>query len=223
MNDKIISKINKLLALTSSSNEHESAKAAEMAFKLMEENGITTQDLNIANLEEDLGPIKNENLKYKSQLCTWEKNLAYIIADYFDCCAYTSSKWHPYKDWKIYSVGFVGHESNRITAITMYEWLRKAIQKEANKKFSTYAYQQSYCLGIVIGLSEKYTKKRDNNSNEAGLVIYDEVKSWMKNNMTLGEGKSRAVSITSSAYASGRADSGNYSLNRQFGLKAIGC
>ena len=56
MNDKIISKINKLLALTSSSNEHESAKAAEMAFKLMEQNGISRQDLDTANLQEELGP-----------------------------------------------------------------------------------------------------------------------------------------------------------------------
>ena len=41
MNPKIISRINKLMALTSSSNENESAKAAEMALKLMEENGIS--------------------------------------------------------------------------------------------------------------------------------------------------------------------------------------
>lgn len=223
MNQKIVQRINKLLALTSSPNENESAKAAEMAFKLMEENGITKSDLTSANLEEDLGKISNENLKYKSQLCTWEKNLASVIAKYFNCCTYTSSKWHPYKNWKIYSVGFVGHEANRITAITMYEWLRKAIQKEAAKKFSTYGYQQSYCLGVVLGLYEKYGKSETSDSNETGLVIYDDVKNWMKNNMTLRDGKSRAVSIYSSVYEKGRADSDKYSLNRQVGLKRIGC
>lgn len=223
MNQKIVQRINKLLALTSSPNENESAKAAEMAFKLMEENGITKSDLTSANLEEDLGKISNENLKYKSQLCTWEKNLASVIAKYFNCCTYTSSKWHPYKDWKLYSVGFVGHEANRITAITMYEWLRKAIQKEAAKKFSTYGYQQSYCLGVVLGLYEKYGKSETSDSNETGLVIYDDVKNWMKNNMTLRDGKSRAVSIYSSVYEKGRADSDKYSLNRQVGLKRIGC
>ena len=223
MNQKIVQRINKLLALTSSSNENESAKAAEMAFKLMEENGITKSDLTSASLEEDLGKISNENLKYKSQLCTWEKNLASVIAKYFNCCTYTSSKWHPYKNWKIYSVGFVGHEANRITAITMYEWLRKAIQKEAAKKFTSYGYQQSYCLGVVLGLYEKYGKSETSDSNETGLIIYDDVKNWMKNNMSLRDGKSRAVSIYSSVYEKGREDSGKYSLNRQVGLKRIGC
>ena len=73
MNAKIISKINKLMALTSSSNKHESAKAAEMAFKLMEENGITSKDLDVANLENDLGAIDNEVLKAKTKLAIWEK------------------------------------------------------------------------------------------------------------------------------------------------------
>lgn len=223
MNEKIVARINKLMALTQSSNENESAKAAEMAFKLMEENGITASDLKSASLEEELGTISNENLKYKSWLCTWEKNLAYVIARYFNCCTYTSSKPHPTKDWKIYSVGFVGHEANRITAITMYEWLRKAIQREAGKKFSSYSYQQSYCLGVVLGLSERYGKESNVDSTETGLVIYDDVKNWMKDNMTLGQAKSRAVSIYSSVYAAGKADSSKYSLNRQVGLKRIGC
>lgn len=223
MNEKIVARINKLMALTQSSNENESAKAAEMAFKLMEENGITASDLTSASLEEDLGPIANENLKYKSWLCTWEKNLASVIATYFNCCTYTSSKWHPTKNWKIFSIGFVGHEANRITAITMYEWLRKAIQREANKKFQTYSFQQSYCLGVVLGLSERYGKESNVDSTETGLVIYDDVKNWMKNNMVLSQAKSRSVSIYSSVYAAGKADSSKYSLNRQVGLKRIGC
>lgn len=223
MNEKIVARINKLMALTQSSNENESAKAAEMAFKLMEENGITASDLTSASLEEDLGPIANENLQYKSYLRTWEKNLAYVIATYFNCCTYNSSKQHSYRNCKVYSVGFIGHEANRITAMTMYEWLRKVIQKEAAKKFSTYSYQQSYCLGIVRGLYDKYKKESNTDCNETGLIIYDDVKNWMKNNMVLGQAKSRAVSVHSSVYAAGRVDSSKYSLNRQVGLKRIGC
>ena len=223
MNQKIVQRINKLMALTQSSNENESTKAAEMALKLMEENNITMQDLNVAHLEEELGPIDDEKLAYKSQMCTWEKNLAYLIGTYFNCCSYTSSKWHPNKNWKIYAAGFIGHESNRITAITMYEWLRKSIQREASKKFSAYAYQQSYCLGIVSGLSEKYGQKKEDGADEAGLVIYNEVDNWVKQHKNMREGKSRAVSIYSGAFASGKAASANYSLNRQVGLKRIGC
>ena len=41
--------------------------------------------------------------------------------------------------------------------------------------------------------------------------------------MSLRDGKSRAISIYSSVYEKGRADSEKYSLNRQVGLKRIGC
>ena len=224
MNPKIISRINKLMALTSSSNENESAKAAEMALKLMEENGISAKDLDMANLENDLGPIDNEVLKHKTKLPIWEKQLALVIAKYFDCVSYTQKKSHPtHYGWWVYGVGFVGHEANRITAITMFEWLRKAIAKEANQKFTTNAYRNSFCIGCVQAIMDKYNTEKKADYNETGLVIYDEVQSWIDNHMSMGKSKSRVPSVYSRAYASGREAGNNYSLNRQFGLKAIGC
>lgn len=225
MNAKIISKINKLMALTSSSNKHESAKAAEMAFKLMEENGITAKDLDIANLENDLGTIDNEVLKAKTKLTIWEKQLAQVIANYFDCISYIQTQMHPTRwDWKVYAIGFVGHEANRITSITMYEWLRKAIAREANQKFTDNALRQSFCIGVVQGIMNKYDVKQKENKNEVGLVIYDEVQNWIDENMNMGKAKkSRVPSVYSGAYASGVKSADNYSLNKQFGLKAIGC
>ena len=225
MNKKIIDRINKLMALSTSSNENESSVAAQMAFELMEANGITTKDLDMANLENDLGEIGDQVLDAKSQLMPWEKQLAGVIAKYFDCVSYTQRKMHP-TDWNrcVYSVGFIGHESNRITAITMYEWLRKAIWKEANQKFKGIgAYQRSFCIGVVNGINSKYNSNKPKEEQEAGLVIYNDVQNWIKNNINLKEGSSRLPSVCSGAYASGRAASDNYSLNRQFGLKAIGC
>lgn len=224
MNPKIISRINKLMALTSSSNENESAKAAEMALKLMEENGISSKDLDMANLENDLGPIDNEVLKAKTKMNIWEKQLSNVIAKYFDCVAFTKKKSHPtHYGWYVYSIGFVGHEANRITAITMYEWLRKAIAKEANQKFTSNAYRNSFCIGCVQAIMEKYDTEKKSDYNETGLVIYDEVQNWIDNHMNMGKSKSRMPSVYSAAYASGKAAGNNYSLNRQFGLKAIGC
>ncbi len=226
MNEKIIARINKLMALTQSSNENESAKAAEMALKIMEENGISTKDLDIANLEADLGPVDNECLKETTYVPAWEKNLAYVIAKYFNCVTYIQNSYS-YKNWnkrKMYAVGFVGHESNRITAITMYEWLRKAILKESRQKFSQYSNQLSFCMGAASAIGLKYQDAEKDNSNEAGLVIYDEVQNWIDNHMNMKEGKaSRALSVSSAAYNAGKVAGGNYSLNRQFGLKAIGC
>lgn len=226
MNEKIIARINKLIALTQSSNEHESAKAAEMAMKLMEANGISTKDLNMANLEADLGVIDKEVLKESTYVPYWEKSLSYIIAKYFDCVTYIQGSWslNGWKKRKMYAVGFVGHESNRITAITMYEWLRKAIWREARQKFSNYANQMSFCIGAVNTISQKYESSKKDVYNEVGLVIYDEVQNWIDNNMNMGKGRaSRALSINSTAYNAGKEAGNNYSLNRQFGLKSIGC
>lgn len=226
MNEKIIARINKLMALTQSSNENESAKAAEMALKLMEENGISTKDLDIANLEADLGPIDREALNESTYVSAWEKNLAYTIAQYFNCVTYIQNSYRC-KNWKkrkMYAVGFVGHESNRITAMTMYEWLRKAINREARQKFTQYANQMSFCLGAANAIGQKYAEVKKDESNEAGLVIYDEVQNWIDNHMNMKEGRaSRSLSVSSAAYNAGKVAGGNYSLNRQFGLKAIGC
>ena len=58
MNEKIIARINKLMALTSSSNKNESEKAVEMAFKLMEKNNISMSDLKASNIKEELGEVE---------------------------------------------------------------------------------------------------------------------------------------------------------------------
>lgn len=223
MNAKIIARINKLMALTQSSNENESSVAAQMALELMESNGISTKDLDIANLENDLGTIDSEVLKESTYVPAWEKTLSYAIAQYFDCVSYIQNSWN-WNGRKMYAVGFVGHESNRITAITMFQWLKKAILKEARSKFSAYSNQMSFCVGAARGIANKYSNKEQKASEEYGLVVYDEVKNWIDNNMKMGEGKaSRSLSVNSAAYNAGKIAGGNYSLNRQFGLKAIGC
>lgn len=223
MNEKIIARINKLMALTNSPNKNESEKAAEMAFKLMESYGISTRDLNVANLEADLGEIDKQVLKAGSYITLWEKNLANVIASYFDCVSYISESRNCVGR-KTYAMAFIGHESNRVTTITMYEWLRKAIWRDARNKFSTYAYQMSFCAGAVNSIAGKYKKEKVVSSEENGLVVYNEVRRWIDENMNFnGTSKSRAVSIYSSAYASGKDAGNGYSLNRQFGLKAIGC
>ena len=224
MNEKILSRINKLMALTSSSNENESAKAAEMAFKLMEENNISMKDLNMANLQEDLGEIGVTNLKTVTKLSMWEKQLGLIIAKQFDSISFYKKMSHPKRwDWTVYSMSFIGHESNRITCQTMYDWLRKVINREAKKAFPDYGRQQSFCMGAVNALMKKYQKEEKECPNETGLVIYDEVRRWADENMHMTTAKSRAVSVYSSAMNKGSAMGNSLSLNKQFGLKAIGC
>lgn len=66
-------------------------------------------------------------------------------------------------------------------------------------------------------------ERKNSYSGETGLVIYDEVQNWIKNNMEMKQSKSRAVSVYSEAFHAGTQASANYSLNKQVGLKRIGC
>lgn len=135
MNEKIISKINKLMALTSSSNVHESAKAAEMAFKLMEENNISMNDLDASNIKEELGELGVSYSDSKSRVTFWERQLSLVIATHFDSISFFSVRPHPTTYGRyIRSIGFIGHESNRITCELMYDWLRKTIKRESKKE-----------------------------------------------------------------------------------------
>ena len=221
MNQKAVERINKLLALAQSPNQNEAEKASEMAFKLMEQYGISTRDLNLANLEQDLGQIGTTEAKGKSNLAIWEKQLAAVIAKYFDCISYHSKRFNHSKYKYEMVMGFVGHESNRITCEIMYDWLRKLIGREANKKFKSAAYRTSFAIGVVQGLMDKYDLFNETKTNETGLVIYDEVKNWIDQNMNMKQGKSRVPSVYSGAYAEGKHTGSELSLNKQFDLKAI--
>ena len=116
---------------------------------------------------------------------------------------------------------FIGHESNRITCEIMYDWLRKTIKRESRKKFSDYTQRQSFCVGVVQSLKEKYLKEKQNeNKNEKGLVIYDEVRQFA-DNMHMGWDKAKCPALGSESFNVGKIMGSELSLNRQFGLKAI--
>lgn len=103
----------------------------------------------------------------------------------------------------------------------MYDWLRKTIKRESRKKFSDYAQRQSFCVGVVQSLKEKYLKEKQNeNKNEKGLVIYDEVKQFT-DNMHMKQDNAKCPALGSESFNAGKAMGSELSLNRQFGLKAI--
>ena len=211
------------MALTSSPNKNESDRAAEMAFKLMEENNISMNDLNVSNIKEELGEVGVSHVDSKSRITFWEKQLGYVIATYFDSINFITIKHHPtiYGRY-VRSMGFIGHESNRITCELMYDWLRKTIKRESRKKFSDYTQRQSFCVGVVQSLKEKYLKEKQNeNKNEKGLVIYDEVKQFA-DNMHMKQDNAKCPALGSESFNIGKAMGSELSLNKQFGLKAIG-
>jgi len=223
MEKKILDRINKLLALSKNPNVNEGNSAMEMAEKLMAENGISFSDLDASRLENDLGPINESDKKYRChQFYPWEKSLSYIIAQHFGCISYTRTSYDGFyrgKPKKVYAIVFVGHESNRITAEIMYNWIRKLIAKQAKESVHS-SEISSFCWGAVMALKAKYEVKKSEIVSNCPAVV-DEVQKYVEENLNLKTKKSRAVSIYSGASEAGKKAGENISLNRQFGLKQI--
>ena len=78
--DKVLDKIKKCMALSSSSNEHEAAIALRQAQKLMELHGITDIDVKAAQAEE-----KRARAGACKRPAGWECTLAQNIATAFGC------------------------------------------------------------------------------------------------------------------------------------------
>lgn len=229
MNSKIMEKINKLMALSSSPEEGEASTAMEMAIRLMEENNISYADLDASKLEDELGPIGEETYdKFITKSpSSWEKLLGKVIAHHFDCLYVTKSKYREElyhgKPCKIYSPNFIGHEGNRRTAMAMWQWLRKKILEEAK---TTCPYdQKGFCSGVVMKLEEKYPfdkKEMDSTSSDSTeLVVVNKVQEWADLNLNIKSGKALSIGGSSIAMAKGKEMGEGLSLNRQFGLKAI--
>lgn len=226
MEKKILDRINKLLALSKNPNVNEGNSAMEMAEKLMSENGISYSDLDASKLENDLGPINTNEPSYKKgSISPWKRNLAQVIAEHFGCISFMSQKRSVFGSSTETAMMFLGHESNRITAEIMYDWLRKLIIRECNQKIKSGEIENreamSFCMGVVMSLRAKYhTEKSDIVTNCPAVV--DEVQKFAEEKLNLKTAKARALSIYSGASQKGKEVGNNLSLNRQFGLKQIG-
>lgn len=86
--DKILDKIKKCMALSSSSNEHEAAIALRQAQKLMELHGISDIDVKAAQAEE-----KRARAGACKRPAGWENTLAQKIATAFGCQLLFHRNW----------------------------------------------------------------------------------------------------------------------------------
>jgi hypothetical protein len=79
--DRVIRKIKHCLALSTSSNEHESAAAMRQAKKLMDKYRLTEMEVEMSDVGHTFGAVAKTRLKH------WESDLAQVVSDVFDCRA----------------------------------------------------------------------------------------------------------------------------------------
>lgn len=151
----IIEKVQKLLALSQSSNANEAAAAAAAANKLIDQHRLSEADLEVRGqaeepVEEDQGYI------YESgKITRWKSTLAIRLAKHYGVYLWNDTDFSGGRQVSRYRL--VGRKSDITVTKYMYNWL----ELECNRLCNLYAkgqgrvYAASFCIGFVDGVSEQ--------------------------------------------------------------------
>ncbi len=224
MNEKLLRKIEKLLALSNSNYEGEADTALKMAYDLMSQNGISMEDVQGYSKDEVLGKLGSGKLDEEDkQYRRWEVSLLNAIAKMFDCQVLRTAYKSRY--YKKCNLAIIGRESNRITTKLMYDWIHNKTLKESRSVGNSPSTRRAYCVGVSNSISRKVNilKAEAPKTDKWGLVPVDEVTNWIKTELgNINSLDWSAGSIGDSlAYARGVVAGNETSLNKQFNLNGI--
>lgn len=236
MSKKIIDKIRKLLALSTSPNENEAALAAAKAKELLDQYELTEVDLVKQEIEEkkfDTGTIA---------VPQWRKSLASNVANSYGCGWYYSSGCKLYHEPNINGkITFYGPELDVEVAIyicefciTTVERMTKAYMESTKIKLhgnnSSYTggrvrERNSYQLGLARSLGKKiynFSKanrvKNENIKNYAGItgkelvVIKRDAVMDFRKSLSLRSGGGSSQSVCSEGYGQGQSDGNSVNI-----------
>ena len=158
MNEKVLSKIQKLLCLAADNPDSpESKLAAERAAEMMAKYDVGFEDIKEDGTMADGGIDEvsiSANAKHHQ---VWESQLAGALCDCFDCKRLVNS----YEDTRT----FVGAKSDVKIVVWFYKYLRLRIAKQAEQAYRLQKDQKIFGLGAVQSLSPRlvamYKKKKE--------------------------------------------------------------
>jgi Protein of unknown function (DUF2786) len=232
VDQKILEKLQKLLALSASDNENEAKLAMGKAEALMREHNLSVADVALngsgahVKSEEVLGTTKG--------IQKWEESLGTIIAWTFNGRAIRSGGRNG--DWWKYT--FIAGRTDLEIIVDLFERLRETIKRMskqyvAREYFSGFRvsrdmFHKSYRLGVVgtiivrLKQLKQNTTPDGNQKNAHGLtgtdlmVVKDKAVDQRVGQMfpNLKKGQSRRSTIVSSAYRQGQDDGQAISLHR---------
>jgi hypothetical protein len=228
IDQKIIDKLHKLLALSASDNENEAALAMKKAEELMREYNLSVADVALDGSGAHVGSAEVCGLTKTSQ--TWEISLGSSIARTFNGRAIrvkNSNGW---------SFTFVAGQTDLRIITDLFERLRSAIKRMSQayvnsaKNFTRThgkSLHNSYRLGMINTISQRLDllKKNtapDDNRNAFGMsgtalmVIKDKAVDQRVDRLfpRVKKTTSRANRVDGNAYQQGMTDGNNVSLHR---------
>lgn len=210
--NSIIEKVQKLLALSKSSNANEAASAAALANKLIDLYRLSEAD--ITSTDDSSDPlIEDDGFIYETgRIIPWKSNLVVHLAKHYGCAVYNSIVYPNGRKSSRFKL--VGRTTDISIAKYMFSWLSMECQRlseiEARGKGKVFA--ASYCQGFVSGVAEQLRISRNeakmSASNEAIVKIdarYSEAENFMNRLHNLKSDKSKsAAQIDPSAFHAGK-------------------
>lgn len=178
----IIDKIQKLLALSESPNQHEAELAAQKAQELLSKYNLSIDECSLKSSNTDV--IDKEQFVFEGSMKKWRDGLMWKIVQSVDCDAV----WH-YNKNVVTAVTIYGLDQNVKTAIYLYKYLentidklRKVFIKEYNKNHKErtgvalnlnqrYHIEKSYTLGIVQSVGYKLTQQKVDTPATPGALV----------------------------------------------------
>ncbi|MBF86303.1 MAG: hypothetical protein CL489_17755 [Acidobacteria bacterium] len=174
--EKVIDRINKLLALAESANQFEAELALEKASELMEQHAIEEAKLRTGEVET---PIMKHERNFTHGGKPWERMLANCVALAFGCKLLTSKR----SDQSYFRAWLYGTQEDIEIVITMIDYavgtvdrfrvIKKADLKTWKSGVDVKSYMHSYVVGIAEGMMNTLQAIRDKNKGESeyGLIL----------------------------------------------------
>lgn len=159
--ERITQKIQKLLTLSQSSNQHEAANALAKAQLLMEKYGLNQKSIEMSKI----GSVEKDGLVRALDLPNWYKGFMGVIARCFGIRTVMNRvPGSKSREWCSSAVVFVGQKDRIELAAYCYEVVgrqlldaRKAYNKELGKMDANQKWKlvEAYCEGFVASLESK--------------------------------------------------------------------
>lgn len=173
--DDIKEKVKKLLALSQSSNEHESALAFEKARKLMEKHSFIFA-------EESLEEVVHEVIETKRKRLSLEQSQSMaLISKYFKLTVISSWQYDPLSQQSFKAFEIVGRRKDVAVAVHCYFFLQQQLASawkklSAAQKGKKQSEKNGFMYGMLTGFEEKLAQQFvDETKGEGG---FDHEKSW---------------------------------------------
>lgn len=185
MDSRLIEKLRKVLAMTTSPVEAEAQTAAEMLQRLLTDHNLEMADLEARGVAQKQSVGRKQHDLGKAAF-TWKLNLARVMADHYFC--------FPMVDSTTKTVHFVGRSDNVDALLMLYGWVIeqiKAISAEERRKHIAASgehvdplrWQVNFGLGVVSRLRDRLNEiARARAAGTQALVIHhqSEINDWFE-------------------------------------------